>query len=118
MAGFVRLELVVFSRASSRTDALPQWSVVKHRLANDANPCGSAPARDGALKITINGVDTHHRDDCLPLKNRQAQDQPIPRQKPTPEGKIMLIHLLTCLALTAVTLTVFSYIVLAKERRS
>ncbi|MGB5826252.1 MAG: hypothetical protein WBH22_07465, partial [Pseudomonas mandelii] len=75
-------------------------------------------ARDGALKITINGVDTHHRDDCLPLKNRQAQDQPIPRQKPTPEGKIMLIHLLTCLALTAVTLTVFSYIVLAKERRS
>ncbi len=30
----------------------------------------------------------------------------------------MLIHLLTCLALTAVTLSVFSYIVLAKERRS
>ncbi|MET0778051.1 MAG: hypothetical protein ABWZ65_21495, partial [Pseudomonas mandelii] len=69
-------------------------------------------------KPTINGVDTHHRDDCLPLKNRQAQDQPIPRQNPTPEGKIMLIHLLTCLALTAVTLTVFSYIVLAEERRS
>ncbi|SDO72324.1 hypothetical protein SAMN04489798_3682 [Pseudomonas arsenicoxydans] len=30
----------------------------------------------------------------------------------------MLIHLLTCLALTAVTLTAFSYIVLAEERTS
>ena len=30
----------------------------------------------------------------------------------------MLIHLLTCLALTAVTLTVFSYIVLPEERTS
>ncbi len=30
----------------------------------------------------------------------------------------MLIHLLTCLALTAVTLTAFSYFVLAEERTS
>jgi hypothetical protein len=75
-------------------------------------------ALQNTKKSAINDIDTHHRDDCLPLKNRQAQDQPIPRQKPTPEGKIMLIHLLTCLALTAVTLTVFSYIVLAEERRS
>lgn len=33
---------------------------------------------------------------------------PIPRLNPTPEGHIMLIHLLTCLALTAITLTLFS----------
>ncbi|MET0849305.1 MAG: hypothetical protein ABWY46_24270 [Pseudomonas sp.] len=91
---------------------------MKLRFANDANPCGSGLARDEARETTINGVDTHHRDDCLPLKNRQAHDHPIPRQNPTPEGKIMLIHLLTCLALTGVTLTVFSYIVLAEERRS
>jgi len=76
------------------------------------------PGREEALKDTIIFIDIHHRDDCLPLKNRLAQDQPIQRRNPTSEGKTMLIHLLTCLALTAVTLTVFSYIVLAEERTS
>jgi hypothetical protein len=36
----------------------------------------------------------------------------IPQSTPAPEGQIMLIHLLTCLALTAVTLTLFSRLVL------
>ena len=36
----------------------------------------------------------------------------IPNQNPAPEGQTMLIHLLTCLALTAVTLTLFSRFVL------
>jgi hypothetical protein len=91
---------------------------VKHSFANDADPCGSEPARDEALQNTIIFIDIHHRDDCLPLKNRLAQDQPIQRRNPTSEGKTMLIHLLTCLALTAVTLTVFSYVVLTEERTS
>jgi hypothetical protein len=91
---------------------------VKHSFANDDDPCGSEPARDWALQDTIIFIDIHHRDDCLPLKNRLAQDQPIQRRNPTSEGKTMLIHLLTCLALTAVTLTAFSYIVLAEERTS
>ncbi|MHC8394293.1 hypothetical protein ACYZT8_11615 [Pseudomonas sp. LB3P93] len=91
---------------------------MKLRFANDAKPCGSGLARDEALEITIIFIDIHHRDECLPQKNLQAHDHPIPRQNPAPEGQIMLIHLLTCLALTAITLTVFSYIVLAEERRS
>ncbi len=36
----------------------------------------------------------------------------IPIFNPAPEGQTMLIHLLTCLALTAVTLTLFSRLVL------
>jgi hypothetical protein len=58
--------------------------------------------------FTIITVDIHHRNERLPQKNRPAQDQPIPNANPASEGHIMLIHLLTCLALTAVTLTLFS----------
>jgi hypothetical protein len=50
----------------------------------------------------------HHRNESLPQKNRPAQDQPIPNANPVSEGQTMLIHLLTCLALTTVTLTLFS----------
>ncbi|WP_223487050.1 hypothetical protein [Pseudomonas sp. A-RE-19] len=62
--------------------------------------------------ITIIHVDIHHRRERLPQKNRQVQDQSHPHSNPTPEGRSMLIHLLTCLALTAVTLTLFSRFVL------
>ncbi|KAA0980347.1 hypothetical protein [Pseudomonas sp. ANT_H12B] len=41
-----------------------------------------------------------------------------PRQNPETEGRIMIIHLLTCLALTAVTLSIFSWYVLTEERPS
>ncbi|MGF6207955.1 hypothetical protein [Pseudomonas frederiksbergensis] len=58
--------------------------------------------------FTIIPVDMHHRNECLPQKNRPAQDRPIRNPNPASEGHIMLIHLLTCLALTAVTLTLFS----------
>jgi hypothetical protein len=77
------------------------------------NQCGSEPAREEARKndektFTIIPVDIHHRNECLPHKNRPVHDQPIPTANPVSEGHIMLIHLLTCLALTAVTLTLFS----------
>lgn len=61
---------------------------------------------------TIIPIDIHHRPECLPQKNRQRRINHIPIPIPAPEGLIMLIHLLTCLALTAFTLTLFSYIVL------
>ena len=41
-----------------------------------------------------------------------------PTPNPEPEGHIMIIHLLTCLALTAVTLSIFSWYVLSEERTS
>ena len=40
------------------------------------------------------------------------------RKNPASEGRIMIIHLLTCLALTAFTLSVFSWYVLSEERTS
>jgi hypothetical protein len=64
---------------------------------------------------TITGIDTHHRDDCLPLMPRPRRITLNPRQNPESEGRIMMIHLLTCLALTAVTLSVFSWYVLTEE---
>ena len=50
--------------------------------------------------------------------NRQRRINLNPTHNPEPEGQIMLIHLLTCLALTALTLTVFSWYVLTEERTS
>jgi len=41
-------------------------------------------------------------------KTVQRRISPIPNANPASEGRTMLIHLLTCLALTAVTLTLFS----------
>ena len=67
---------------------------------------------------TITYVDIHHRRESLPLKNRQRRIEPNPTQNPASEGRIMIIHLLTCLALTAVTLSVFSWYVLSEERTS
>jgi hypothetical protein len=69
------------------------------------------PSRPPKIAIIIH-VNIHHRRECLPQKNRQVQDQSHPCLNPAPEGQIMLIHLLTCLALTAVTLTLFSRLVL------
>ncbi|MBD9562686.1 hypothetical protein [Pseudomonas sp. PDM09] len=61
---------------------------------------------------TIIHINIHHRRECLPQKNHQVQDQSHPYFNPAPEGQTMLIHLLTCLALTTVTLTLFSRLVL------
>ncbi|KJZ63294.1 hypothetical protein VD17_23525 [Pseudomonas fluorescens] len=84
--------------------------------------CGSELAREGALnntqKLSITYVDIHHRRECLSLKNRQRRISLNPTQNPASEGRIMIIHLLTCLALTAVTLSVFSWYVLSEERTS
>jgi hypothetical protein len=88
----------------------------------NAVECGSEPAREEAGTVsdnpTITYVDIHHRRECLPLKNRQRRISPNPTQNPASEGRIMIIHLLTCLALTAVTLSVFSWYVLSEERTS
>ncbi|MCP1518957.1 hypothetical protein J2Y74_003267 [Pseudomonas migulae] len=67
---------------------------------------------------TITHIDIHHRRECLPLMSRQRRINFNPTHNPEPEGQIMLIHLLTCLALTAFTLTVFSWYVLTEERTS
>jgi hypothetical protein len=84
--------------------------------------CGSEPARDEAGSDsedpTITSIDIHHRRECLPLNNRQRRINLNPTENPTPEGRIMIIHLLTCLALTAFTLSVFSWYVLTEERTS
>jgi hypothetical protein len=68
--------------------------------------------------LTITYVDIYHRHECLPRKNRQRRISPNPTQNPVSEGRIMIIHLLTCLALTAVTLSAFSWYVLSEERTS
>ena len=66
---------------------------------------------------TIIHVNIHHRRECLPQKNHQVQDQFHRYLNPAPEGQTMLIH-----ALTAVTLTLFSRLVLdigqTEERKS
>jgi hypothetical protein len=84
--------------------------------------CGSGLAREGAradsTKTTITGVDIHHRRDCLPLAGRQRRINPKPTRNPESEGNIMLIHLLTCLALTAFTLSLFAGYVLSEEQTS
>lgn len=69
-------------------------------------------------KPSITYVDIHHRRECLPLENRQRRINHNPTQNPASEGQIMIIHLLTCLALTAITLSVFSWYVLSEERTS
>ncbi|MBK5413384.1 hypothetical protein [Pseudomonas sp. TH31] len=71
------------------------------------------PARDEARKndeksFTIIPVDMHHRNESLPQKTVRRRISPLPNANPVPEGQTMLIHLLTCLALTTVTLTLFS----------
>ncbi|MFM9489281.1 MULTISPECIES: hypothetical protein [Pseudomonas] len=71
-----------------------------------------------STKTTITGVDIHHRRDCLPLVRRQRRIDPKPTRSPEPEGNLMLIHLLTCLALTAFTLSVFAWYVLSEEQTS
>jgi hypothetical protein len=84
--------------------------------------CGSGLAREGAradsTKTTITGVDIHHRRDCLPLERCQRRIDPKPTRNPESEGNLMLIHLLTCLALTAFTLSVFAWYVLIEEQTS
>ena len=88
-------------------------------FASKPAPTGECPSTVGVgllAKRPVNAapiysiipVDIHHRHECLPQQNRPAQDQPIPNATPASEGHIMLIHLLTCLALTSVTLTLFS----------
>jgi hypothetical protein len=88
----------------------------------NAVECGSEPAREEAGSDgedpTITYVDIHHRRECLPLKNRQRRIRLNPTQNPASEGQIMIIHLLTCLALTAMTLSIFSWYVLSEERTS
>jgi hypothetical protein len=71
-----------------------------------------------AHKPTITYVDIHHRHECLPPDNRQRRIDLNPIQNPVAEGRIMLIHLLTCLALTAFTLSMFGWFVLSEERTS
>jgi hypothetical protein len=84
--------------------------------------CGSGLAREEAGTVsddpTITYVDIHHRRECLPLKNRQRRISLNPTQNPASEGRIMIIHLLICMALTAVTLSVFSWYILSEERTS
>jgi hypothetical protein len=84
--------------------------------------CGSGLAREEALKntakMTITSIDIHNRRECLPLNNRQRRINLNPTQNPASEGHIMIIHLLTCLTLTAFTLSVFSWYVLTEERMS
>ncbi|MBV7549615.1 hypothetical protein KW849_25365 [Pseudomonas sp. PDM26] len=71
-----------------------------------------------AKKTAITCIDNHHRRDYLPLNGRQRRINPKPTRNPESEGDIMLIHLLTCLALTAFTLSVFSWYVLSEEQTS
>jgi hypothetical protein len=79
-------------------------------IATASQPSGSKlPRHNGSLGslipaqiATIIHINIHHRRECLPQKNHQVQDQ----------SQTMLIHLLTCLALTTVTLTLFSRLVL------
>jgi hypothetical protein len=89
-------------------------------IATASQPSGSKlPRYNGSLGslipaqiATIIHINIHHRRECLPQKNHQVQDQSHPYFNPAPEGQTMLIHLLTCLALTTVTLTLFSRLVL------
>ncbi|KAI2682290.1 hypothetical protein GBC55_016530 [Pseudomonas sp. TNT3] len=85
-------------------------------LAMGPRQLASMPDHQGPVKtpslLTIIPIDNHHRPECLPQKIRQRRINLIPTINPASEGFIMLIHLLTCLALTAVTLTLFSWIVL------
>jgi hypothetical protein len=69
-------------------------------------------------KPTITSIDIHHRRECLPLNNRQRRINLNPTQNLILEGQIMIIHLLTCMALTAFTLSVFFWYVLTEERTS
>jgi hypothetical protein len=84
--------------------------------------CGSGLAREGVrinnTKTTITCVDIHHRRDCLPLERRQRRINSKPTRNPESEGNLMLIHLLTCLTLTAFTLSVFAWYVLSEEQTS
>jgi hypothetical protein len=71
-----------------------------------------------SLNPTITPIDIHHRHECLPPRNRQRRITFNPTRNPVAEGRIMLIHLLTCLALTAFTMSVFAWFVLSEERTS
>jgi hypothetical protein len=105
------------SKPPSRAGSLPHSITVGHKIrvrkrSNvGASLLANRPLRPPKI-ATIIHVDIHHRRECLPQKNRPVQDQSHPHLNPAPEGQIMLIHLLTCLALTAVTLTLFSRFVL------
>jgi hypothetical protein len=68
--------------------------------------------------LTITPIDIHHRHDCLPPTDRQRRINFNPTPNPVAEGRTMLIHLLTCLALTAFTLSAFGWFVLSEERTS
>jgi hypothetical protein len=67
---------------------------------------------------TITPIDIHNRHDCLPPGSRQRRINLNPTRNPVAEGRIMLVHLLTCLALTAFTLSAFAWFVLSEERTS
>jgi hypothetical protein len=82
------------------------------------SPGARERARINSEKTTITCVDIHHRRDCLPLDGRQRRIDPKPTRNPESEGNFMLIHLLTCLALTAFTLGVFAWYVLSEEQTS
>jgi hypothetical protein len=69
-------------------------------------------------KPTITAIDIHHRHECLPPRNRQRRITFNPTRNLVAEGRTMLIHLLTCLALTAFTLSVFAWFLLSEERTS
>ena len=70
------------------------------------------------MKPTITPIDIHHRHDCLPPTDRQRRINANPTPNPVAEGPTMLIHLLTCLALTAFTLSAFGWYLLSEERTS
>ncbi|BFT64129.1 hypothetical protein PMm318_A48880 [Pseudomonas moorei] len=78
---------------------------------------GSWPS-ENPQKPTITCVDIHHRHECLPPRHRQRRIDSNPTRNPVAEGRTMLIHLLTCLALTAFTLSVLGWFVLSEERTS
>ena len=114
------LGLIVLLRAPSRAGSLPQWLAVDREPVDDADPvweraCPRRRPQNYHKNPTITCVDIHHRRECLPLKNRQRRINLNPPRNLEPEGKIMLIHLLTCLALTALTLSVLSWYVLTEE---
>jgi hypothetical protein len=120
----IRLDVVAGPQGLFASKPAPTLGLCRSR--NSVPPqihCGSGLAREEALKNTtkyptITYIDIHHRHECLPLKTRQRRINLNPSQNPAPEGHIMIIHLLTCLALTAVTLSIFAWYILSEERTS
>lgn len=125
--GGVRLQIVfTFSTAIAGNlivaPPLPQGLMANAAVVYGGHPCGSRACPRGRRSV--------HRQDrpSFPSittiaanafrKNFVSVGSIPSSHHPIPEGPIMLIHLLTCLALTAVTLSIFSWLVLSEEQPS